>query len=50
MNEYHLTLTPLLGSDGRQIVRDSWFIYKKEKNRRAIVDALIRYVEKNVKI
>ncbi len=50
VNEYHLTLTPLLGSDGRQIVRDSWFIYKKEKNRRAIVDALIRYVEKNVKI
>lgn len=50
VNEFHLTLTPLLDRDGKQIVRDSWFIYKKEKNRRAIVDALIRYVEKNVKL
>lgn len=50
VNDYHLTLTPLLAKDGRQITRDSWFIYKKEKNRRAVVDELIRYVEKNVKI
>lgn len=50
VNEFHLTLTPLLTTDGRQITRDSWFIYKKEKNRRAVVDELIRYVEKYVKI
>ncbi len=50
VNEYQLTLTPLLTKDGRRISRDSWFIYKKEKNRRAAVDALIQYVEKNVKI
>lgn len=50
VNEFHLTLTPLLTTDGRQITRDSWFIYKKEKNRRAVVDELIQYVEKHVKI
>ena len=50
VNEYHLTLTPLFTKDRKQISRNSWFIYKKEKNRRAVVDELIRYVEKNVKI
>ena len=50
VNEFHLTLTPLLTKDGRKITRDSWFIYKKEKNRRPVVDALIQYVEKNVRI
>lgn len=50
VNEFHLTLAPLLTKDGRQITRDSWFIYKKEKNRRAVVDELIQYVEKHVKI
>ena len=50
VNEFHLTLTPLLTKDERQITRDSWFIYKKEKNRRAVVDELIQYVEKYVKI
>ena len=50
VNEFHLTLTPLLTADGKQITRDSWFIYKKEKNRRAVVDELIQYVEKHVKI
>lgn len=50
VNEFHLTLTPLLAKDGKQITRDSWFIYKKEKNRRAVVDELIQYVEKHVKI
>lgn len=44
------TLTPLLAKDGKQITRDSWFIYKKEKKRRAVVDELIQYVEKHVKI
>jgi DNA-binding transcriptional LysR family regulator len=50
VNEYHLHLTPLLMKDGKPITRDSWFIYKKEKNRRTAVDELIRYVIKNVKI
>ena len=50
VNEYHLTLTPLLTKDGKQISRDSWFIYKKEKKRRAVVDELIRYIESDVKI
>ena len=50
VNEFHLTLTPLLTKDGKRITRDSWFIYKKEKNRRAVVDELIQYVEKHVKI
>lgn len=50
VNEYHLTLTPLCMKDGKPIIRNSWFIYKKEKNRRAAVDELIRYVVKNVKI
>lgn len=50
VNEYNLTLTPLLTKDGKQISRNSWFIYKKEKNRRAVVDKLIRYIENDVKI
>ena len=50
INEFHLTLTPLFTKDGKQIMRNSWFIYRKEKNRRAVVDDLIQYVEKNVKI
>ena len=50
VNEYNLTLTPLLTKDGKQISRNSWFIYKKEKHRRAAVDELIRYVEHNVRI
>ena len=50
VNEYNLTLTSLLTKDGKQISRNSWFIYKKEKNRRAVVDKLIRYIENDVKI
>ena len=50
VNEYNLTLTPLLTKDGKQISRNSWFIYKKEKHRRAAVDELIRYVEHNARI
>jgi hypothetical protein len=40
----------MLKPDGSRVSRKTWFIYKKEKNRRAIVDELINYVDKNVKI
>lgn len=50
VNEYNLSLQPMLKADGSRVSRKTWFIYKKEKNRRAIVDELINYVDKNVKI
>ncbi len=50
VNEYDLSLQPLIMKDGSRVTRKSWFIYRKEKNRRPIVDELIKYVEKNVKI
>ena len=50
VNEYNLSLQPMLKADGSRVSRKTWFIYKKEKNRRAIVDELIDYVDKNVKI
>lgn len=50
VNEYNLSLQPMLKADGSRVSRKTWFIYKKEKNRRAIVDELIAYVDKNVKI
>ena len=50
VNEYNLCLQPMLKPDGGHVSRKTWFIYKKEKNRRAIVDELIDYVDKNVKI
>ncbi|MBR1855458.1 MAG: LysR family transcriptional regulator [Oribacterium sp.] len=50
INEFNLSLQPMLKPDGTRLSRKTWFIYKKEKNRRAIVDELINYVDKNVKI
>jgi|GEM_PF-228030 len=50
VNEYNLCLQPMLRSDGTPVSRNSWFIYRKEKNRRRVVDDLIKYVDKNVKI
>ena len=50
VNEYNLSLQPMLKQDGSSLSRKTWFIYKKEKNRRAIVDELIDYVDKNVKM
>ena len=50
VNEFNLSLQPMLKPDGSRVSRKTWFIYKKEKNRRAIVDELINYVDKNVKI
>ncbi len=50
VNEYNLCLQPMLKPGGGHVSRKTWFIYKKEKNRRAIVDELINYVDKNVKI
>ncbi len=50
VNEYNLCLQPMLKADGSSVSRKTWFIYKKEKNRRAIVDELIKYVEKNIRI
>lgn len=50
VNEYDLCLQPLTMKDGSKVSRKSWFIYRKEKNRRPVVDELIKYVEKNVKI
>ncbi len=50
VNEYNLCLQPMLKADGTPVSRNSWFIYRKEKNRRRVVDDLIKYVDKNVKI
>jgi len=50
VNEFNLSLQPMLKPDGSRVSRKTWFIYKKEKNRRAIVDELINYVDRNVKI
>ncbi|ETP71808.1 transcriptional regulator [Lachnospiraceae bacterium JC7] len=50
VNEYDLCLQPLTMKDGSRVVRKSWFIYRKEKNRRPIVDELIKYVDKNVRL
>lgn len=42
INEYHLCLTPLMKKDGTRVVRNTWFVYPKEK---AVTDEMKRFID-----
>ncbi len=44
-NPEGLHLVPLTWDDGSPVIRETWFIYRKEKRRGAMLDTLIRYVK-----
>lgn len=44
-NRYQLTLTPLLWPDGSQVMRNTWFVYPKEKRIPEKLADFIQYTE-----
>ena len=44
-NPEDLRILPLTWADGSPVMRGTWFIYRKEKRRGAMLDTLIRYVK-----
>lgn len=49
-NEYNLCLTPLSYADGRQVIRNTWFVYSKNKRQPKALEEFISYIEKHVAI
>lgn len=44
-NQYGLTLQPLMHRDGTPVVRNTWFLYSKEKRITEILEDFISYIE-----
>ncbi len=49
-NEYDLCLTPLSYADGRRVIRNTWFVYSKNKRQPKALEDFISYIEKYVAI
>ena len=47
-NTYDLCLTPLIKKDGSNVIRNTWFIYSKNKRTTKILEDFIRYIEHEV--
>lgn len=47
-NEFNLCLTPLTKRDGTPVVRNTWFVYPKEKRIPEALELFIRYIETEV--
>ena len=45
-----LVKTPLFTRDGVPVTRNTWMIYRLEKKITPVMNALIKYIEKNYKI
>lgn len=48
-NTYNLCLMPLTYSDGRDVTRNTWFIYSKNKRLSEYLEEFVDYVEKYIK-
>lgn len=49
-NEYNLCLTPLTYKDGSPVMRNTWFLYSKNKRRSQALEQFIDYIEKELKL
>lgn len=49
-NRYNLVLTPMDFPDGRPVVRNTWFVYKEQRNMSWELRKFIKYVEDNIVI
>lgn len=45
-NVYDLCLTPLRKRDGSSVIRNTWFIYSKNKRTTKVLDDFIKYIER----
>ena len=45
-NEYNLCLTPLERKDGTKVIRNTWFVYSKNKRISKTLEVFIVYIEK----
>lgn len=50
VNEYNLCLTPLTKKDGSPVIRNTWFIYPKNKRKSKMLEDFIHYVERELAI
>ncbi len=48
-NTYNLSLIPLTYKDGREVTRNTWFIYSKNKRLSDYLEEFVDYVEKYIK-
>lgn len=48
-NTYNLSLMPLTYKDGREVTRNTWFIYSKNKRLSEYLEEFVDYVEKYIK-
>lgn len=48
-NTYNLSLMPLTYKDGREVTRNTWFIYSKNKRLSDYLEEFVDYVEKYIK-
>ena len=48
-NEYNLYLTPLNNKDGSSVLRNTWFVYTKNKRITKPLEEFIHYIEKESK-
>lgn len=49
-NEYGLCLTPLEKLDGTKVIRNTWFVYSKNKRISRTLEEFINYIEKECSI
>ena len=45
-NEYNLCLTPLVKTDGTEVIRNTWFVYSKNKRISRTLEEFIEYIER----
>lgn len=50
VNEFDLCLTPLTKKDGTPVIRNTWFIYPKNKRKSKMLEDFIHYVEREIAI
>ena len=49
-NKYNLCLTPITNQDGSYVIRNTWFVYPKNKRLNKELEDFIKYIEKDVAI
>lgn len=47
-NEYDLCLTPLTKKDGSPVIRNTWFVYSKNKQISNALEAFTKYIEQEI--
>ena len=49
-NTYDLCLTPLKYKDGTSVIRNTWFIYSKNKRISKVLEEFIHYIESEITV